>query len=136
MSTSGSTGGRSRTSAFFLRDGGQHTCCTRDRGLHQAQQLRQQHLFGRDACQLLHAVHVQGFSTVRTATNHQFVIGFRELGHHLGGGDGVGEVYEKGKLVGTASITFGTIGLQAGAFVQIQGHLSSSRTPSAVLFDP
>jgi lipid-binding SYLF domain-containing protein len=38
-----------------------------------------------------------------------------KIGFIIGGGDGVGEVFEKGKLIGTASITFGTIGLQAGA---------------------
>ena len=38
-----------------------------------------------------------------------------KVGLIIGGGDGVGEVYEKGKLIGTATITFGTIGLQAGA---------------------
>jgi len=33
----------------------------------------------------------------------------------VGGGHGGGEVYEKGKLIGTATVTMGTIGLQAGA---------------------
>jgi lipid-binding SYLF domain-containing protein len=33
----------------------------------------------------------------------------------VGGGHGAGEVYEKGKVTGTATITIGTIGLQAGA---------------------
>jgi lipid-binding SYLF domain-containing protein len=33
----------------------------------------------------------------------------------IGGGHGTGEVYEKGKLAGTATITLGSIGLQAGA---------------------
>jgi lipid-binding SYLF domain-containing protein len=38
-----------------------------------------------------------------------------KVGLIIGMGDGFGEVYENGKLIGTASITFGTIGLQAGA---------------------
>jgi lipid-binding SYLF domain-containing protein len=38
-----------------------------------------------------------------------------KVGLILGGGDGAGEVYEKGKLIGTATITFATVGLQAGA---------------------
>jgi lipid-binding SYLF domain-containing protein len=38
-----------------------------------------------------------------------------KVGFIFGGGDGIGEVTEKGKLVGTATITFGSIGLQVGA---------------------
>ena len=38
-----------------------------------------------------------------------------KAGFILGGGHGGGEVYEKGKLLGTASVTMGTVGLQAGA---------------------
>jgi lipid-binding SYLF domain-containing protein len=38
-----------------------------------------------------------------------------KAGFILGGGHGDGEVYEKGKLIGTASVTIGTVGLQAGA---------------------
>ncbi|HUK04317.1 MAG TPA: YSC84-related protein [Burkholderiales bacterium] len=38
-----------------------------------------------------------------------------KLGFILGGGYGEGEVYEAGKLVGVASLSFGTVGLQAGA---------------------
>jgi lipid-binding SYLF domain-containing protein len=38
-----------------------------------------------------------------------------KAGFIIGGGSGDGEVYEKGKLIGLASISFGTIGLQAGA---------------------
>ena len=38
-----------------------------------------------------------------------------KVGLIFAGGDGIGEVYEKGKLIGTASITFATVGLQAGA---------------------
>lgn len=38
-----------------------------------------------------------------------------KVGLIIAGGDGIGEVYEKGTLVGTASITFGSVGLQAGA---------------------
>jgi lipid-binding SYLF domain-containing protein len=35
-------------------------------------------------------------------------------------GDAQGEVYEKGKVIGTASMSFGTVGLQAGAQVYSQ----------------
>lgn len=38
-----------------------------------------------------------------------------KVGFIIGGGDGIGEVYEKGKLIGTATMTFATVGLQAGA---------------------
>ncbi len=38
-----------------------------------------------------------------------------KVGLIFAGGDGSGEVYEKGGLVGTASITFGSVGLQVGA---------------------
>ena len=38
-----------------------------------------------------------------------------KAGFIVGGGHGDGEVYEKGKLIGTASVTMGTVGLQAGA---------------------
>ena len=38
-----------------------------------------------------------------------------KAGFIVGGGHGHGEVYEKGKPIGTASITIGTVGLQAGA---------------------
>lgn len=38
-----------------------------------------------------------------------------KLGFILGGGYGEGEVYEAGKLVGVASVSFGSVGLQAGA---------------------
>lgn len=38
-----------------------------------------------------------------------------KLGFLLGGGHGAGEVYERGKLIGTASITLATVGLQIGA---------------------
>ena len=38
-----------------------------------------------------------------------------KAGFIVGGGHGGGEVYEKGKLIGTASVTMGTVGLQAGA---------------------
>ena len=38
-----------------------------------------------------------------------------KAGFIVGGGHGAGEVYEKGKLIGTATITMGTVGLQAGA---------------------
>ena len=38
-----------------------------------------------------------------------------KAGFIVGGGHGDGEVYEKGKLIGTASVTIGTVGLQAGA---------------------
>jgi lipid-binding SYLF domain-containing protein len=38
-----------------------------------------------------------------------------KLGFILGGGYGEGEVYEAGKLIGVASLSFGTVGLQAGA---------------------
>src|SRR5512135_172424 len=38
-----------------------------------------------------------------------------KVGFIIGGGDGVGELLEKGKVVGTATITFGSVGLQAGA---------------------
>lgn len=38
-----------------------------------------------------------------------------KLGLILGGGYGEGEVYEAGKLIGVASVSFGSVGLQAGA---------------------
>jgi len=38
-----------------------------------------------------------------------------KLGFILGGGYGEGEVYEAGRLIGVASLSFGTVGLQAGA---------------------
>jgi lipid-binding SYLF domain-containing protein len=38
-----------------------------------------------------------------------------KVGLIIAGGDGAGELYEKGKLAGTASITVASIGLQAGA---------------------
>ena len=38
-----------------------------------------------------------------------------KAGFIFGGGHGDGEVYEKGKMVGTASVTLGTVGLQVGA---------------------
>lgn len=38
-----------------------------------------------------------------------------KLGFILGGGYGEGEVYEAGKLIGVTSLSFGTVGLQAGA---------------------
>lgn len=38
-----------------------------------------------------------------------------KAGFIVGGGHGSGEVFQKGKLIGTATITVGTIGLQAGA---------------------
>lgn len=38
-----------------------------------------------------------------------------KLGFILGGGYGEGEVYEAGKLIGVAALSFGTVGLQAGA---------------------
>lgn len=38
-----------------------------------------------------------------------------KVGFIIGGGHGVGEVYEKGRLVGTATITMATVGLQVGA---------------------
>jgi lipid-binding SYLF domain-containing protein len=38
-----------------------------------------------------------------------------KLGFILGGGYGEGEVYESGKLAGVTSLSFGTVGLQAGA---------------------
>jgi len=38
-----------------------------------------------------------------------------KAGFIVGGGQGTGEVYEKGKLVGTTSLSMASIGLQAGA---------------------
>jgi len=38
-----------------------------------------------------------------------------KAGFILGGGHGMGEVYEKGKVVGTSTMTLVTVGLQAGA---------------------
>src|SRR3974390_2626869 len=38
-----------------------------------------------------------------------------KLGFILGGGYGEGEIYESGNLIGVASLSFGTVGLQAGA---------------------
>lgn len=38
-----------------------------------------------------------------------------KAGFIVGGGHGSGEVFEKGHLIGTATITVGTVGLQAGA---------------------
>jgi lipid-binding SYLF domain-containing protein len=38
-----------------------------------------------------------------------------KLGFVIGGGDGWGEVHEGGKLVGTATLSFLSVGLQAGA---------------------
>ena len=38
-----------------------------------------------------------------------------KVGFIFGGGNGMGEVYEKGQLAGTASITLATVGLQVGA---------------------
>jgi len=38
-----------------------------------------------------------------------------KAGFIIGGGHGAGEVYEHGKLIGTATVTMGTVGLQAGA---------------------
>jgi len=38
-----------------------------------------------------------------------------KAGFIIGGGHGAGEVYEKGKLIGTANTTLVTVGLQAGA---------------------
>jgi len=38
-----------------------------------------------------------------------------KVGFIVGVGDAVGEVYEEGKLIGTASMSFATVGLQAGA---------------------
>lgn len=38
-----------------------------------------------------------------------------KVGFIFGGGHGAGEVYEKGKLIGTATITLATVGLQIGA---------------------
>jgi lipid-binding SYLF domain-containing protein len=38
-----------------------------------------------------------------------------KVGLIIGGGNGVGTLYEKGKPVGSAMLSFGTIGLQAGA---------------------
>ena len=53
-----------------------------------------------------------------------------KIGFIIGGGHGGGEVFEKGKVVGTASITIATVGLQIGAqefseiiFFQDQGAL-------------
>jgi len=37
-----------------------------------------------------------------------------KMGLIIGGGHGIGEVFEAGKSVGTATISFGTVGLQAG----------------------
>jgi lipid-binding SYLF domain-containing protein len=37
-----------------------------------------------------------------------------KVGVIVGGGHGVGEVFEKGVPVGTATLSFGTVGLQAG----------------------
>ena len=38
-----------------------------------------------------------------------------KAGFIIGGGHGMGEVYEKGKVIGTATITSVTVGLQVGA---------------------
>jgi lipid-binding SYLF domain-containing protein len=38
-----------------------------------------------------------------------------KAGFIIGGGDGVGEVHENGKVVGTVILSFMTVGLQAGA---------------------
>jgi lipid-binding SYLF domain-containing protein len=38
-----------------------------------------------------------------------------KVGLIVGVGDAMGEVYEKGKVIGTASMSFATVGLQAGA---------------------
>jgi len=38
-----------------------------------------------------------------------------KAGFIVGGAHGDGEVFEKGKAIGTASVTMGTVGLQAGA---------------------
>jgi lipid-binding SYLF domain-containing protein len=38
-----------------------------------------------------------------------------KAGFIVGGAHGAGEVYEHGKLIGTATVTMGTVGLQAGA---------------------
>lgn len=38
-----------------------------------------------------------------------------KAGFIIGGGHGAGEVYEKGKVIGTATTTLVTVGLQAGA---------------------
>ena len=38
-----------------------------------------------------------------------------KAGFIIGGGHGTGEVFEKGRLIGTASLTLATVGLQAGA---------------------
>src|SRR5687768_16227407 len=37
-----------------------------------------------------------------------------KAGFIIGGGHGAGEVYEKGRVIGTATITMATVGLQAG----------------------
>jgi hypothetical protein len=38
---------------------------------------------------LLNAIHVQGFACKCTCTNHQLVVGFREVSHHLSGGNSI-----------------------------------------------
>ena len=38
-----------------------------------------------------------------------------KVGFIIGGGHGIGEVHEKGNLIGTAGITLATVGLQVGA---------------------
>jgi hypothetical protein len=64
----------------------------------------QQHFLRRDAGQLLHAVDVQSLSAIRTAANHQFFIGLRELGNHFRSRHGV-----NGKAVRSADRSSGRI---------------------------
>jgi lipid-binding SYLF domain-containing protein len=53
-----------------------------------------------------------------------------KVGLIVGVGDAQGEVYEKGKVVGTASMSFATIGLQAGA--QEYSEIIFLKDPAAV----
>jgi lipid-binding SYLF domain-containing protein len=49
------------------------------------------------------------------STGYVVFPGIDKAGFIVGGGHGTGEVFEHGKPIGTATITIGTIGLQAGA---------------------
>lgn len=60
--------------------------------LYKAHDLGAQFVERRQRCKLLHSIDVEERVAHRPAHDFQLVVGLREIDHHLGGRDGIGEV--------------------------------------------
>jgi len=72
-----------------LGDGRQHTRDARDRGLHQAEQLREQDFLARNGRQGLHPVGIQSLACVSATLDDQLVVALGKVGDDFGRGDSV-----------------------------------------------